>query len=177
MLRCVANSDRHLQAVPWQAAQLLQAVCLQQQLPIFGPLCQQQASQGSRVSIEASNRKQGQRYFLQQLLQHHEGPQQGGGQPPQQLAGHQQHSGSRSSKPYAEVMQHKPYKSSNLWQQIGLCSIPQLLQPTQHSLQQRPYSSMATGHAHYHARHSGKHAWRCVRACHRGHMQAHLLGP
>jgi hypothetical protein len=158
MLRCVAaHSDRQLQAIPWQAVGLLQQVCLGQQLPsILTSLCQQQAAHTSGNAAVLHSRRQT--------------------SSPLQYAGHQeprhphlqQHSGCHSSA--ADPTQQELARASSRRQSTLSCPSWRQSQLPQCQLQQRIYSSMSAGHAHYHARHSGTcHAFAasaCVAADH-----------
>lgn len=129
MLRCVAAvSERQLQAVPWQAAGLLRAVCLQQQLP-FASLHQQQQ---------------------QPQLQQQPPAQQGC---TQQSATSQSSSLSQQvQEPPLRRQRQSQQATRTLWRQQHLALQP--FNKQQDMQQQRVYSSMTTA-AHYHARHSG----------------------
>lgn len=129
MLRCVAAvSERQLQAVPWQAAGLLRAVCLQQQLPFASfhhqrPQQQSAAQQGCTQQPATS-----QTSSLSQQVQ----------------------------EPPLRRQRRSQQATRTLWRQQQQQHLA--LQPFNHQQemqqQQRVYSSM-TSAAHYHARHSG----------------------
>jgi hypothetical protein len=146
MLRCItAHNERQLQAIPWQAVGLMQQVCLGQQLPsLLTSLCQQQAAHTSSNAAVLHSRRH--TISPSQLTQYagHEGPRQ---------PHWQQHSESQTS---AAGPTEQQLAAASIRRQSKLsCPTWQQLQLPHCQLQQRVYSSMSAGHAHYHARHSG----------------------
>lgn len=144
MLRCLAAAGEiSRQHHTLQAARVLQSLSLNQQLPsIITSICQQQAVHHSNAA------------FRQHSSQ------------PQQLHSPVETSlpqGGHSSSSRFTSRSH-PDSSSHSQQQVGSSSSSSTLQqPARCSLlqlasqqQQRGYSSLSTGHAHYHARHSGE---------------------
>jgi hypothetical protein len=144
MLRCLKAAGELRQQHTLQAARLLQTVCLHQQLLpcLVTSICQEQAIHTNATT--SSLKQHGIRLQQQQ-------PHMPMCSPAAALQSSQrQHSSSQG-----------PANSSHKWQQLGVSSLQQQIPLAtsslqQHGVQQRHgYSSLHTGAAHYHARHSG----------------------
>lgn len=179
---CLPLSERQLQAVPWQAQGLLHAICsLHQQLPSLIA-----AKQLPAAPTVVGGQQLGCGHHTQHTGKHANGVQQCqrmSAQPQQ----HQQQQQQRKA-PFAargQLWSSGPWRSQlrHAWEQRSCLSAglqgqwPPRSSPWQLQQQQHlSYSSMSSGHAHYHAQHSGMWPQHPGDRRHECHTEALLAG-
>lgn len=134
MLRCFAAlTERHLQTLPWQALGVLQELCLQQQLPCEVTSIQQGFAGLSQLAGQCRSQQQ-------REVQHKT----------------QQQPTRQQSSPWCAATDALGQTAcvDSQKQPAASCS-PYWTQQQHLQHHKRAYSSMSSGHAHYHARHSG----------------------